>query len=347
MPEHVVTLTVNGTKHEGWKTVRINRGVEQISGAFSLEVTERWPKQPEKREIPEGARCTVAIDGEVVITGYVDDVEVSYDQETHSVRVSGRDATGDLVDCSAIHKPGEWHDRTLEQIAADICAPFGVKLRTEVNTGKAFADFTLQKGETAFEAIQRMCRARGVLAMADGRGALVICRSGTQRFGKLVEGKGGNIKNAEAKRSWRDRFSEYRVTGQAPGTEWGTPGEAAGVSAIARDHGVTRYRPMLIVADLAEGVSFADQANWHARTREAKSKPATFTVQGWAFKGGLWHPNRLVPVHAPVAKVVGDRLIASIDQTLTEKEGELTKISLVGAGAFDVLPVPETKGGAW
>lgn len=349
MAEHVVTLAVNGRRHEGWKSVRIIRGVEQISGAFSLEVTDKWPRQPDpaKGEIREGDRCTLAIDGQVVITGWVDDVDISYDDQSHTIRVAGRDATGDLVDCSAIHQPGEWHDRRLEQIAADLCQPFGVTVSTRVDTGKPFADLTLQKGETVFEVISRMCRARGVLAMSNGLGALVITRSGTNRGGDLVEGKGGNIKSAEAKRSWRERHSEYRVTGQGSGGEWGSPEDSAQIAALARDPAVNRYRPLLIVSDHAEGVSFAQQANWHARTRAAKAVPATFTVQGWAHGGGLWHPNTAAAIRAPLAKVVGDRLIASVEFSLSDTEGSLARLAVVGPGAFDVLPVPETKGGSW
>lgn len=344
MPEHQVTLTVQGRRYEGWKSVRIQRGVEQIAGTFSLDVTEKSPKQPERREIHAGDRCSLAIDGVVIITGWIDDIENGYDTEQHTIRVSGRDAAGDLVDCSAVHKPGEWHDRTMAQIAAELCGPFGVKVRSATDVGKAFSDFTLQKGEAVFEAIKRMGKARGVLAISDGLGGVVLTRSGTERVpAELVEGE--NIKAAEAKVSFRERFSEYHITGQAPGKEWGTPEEASEMSALATDKAIGRYRPLLIVTDQGEGMSYGDRANYEARVRAAKSIGGEVTVQGWGHRSGLWHPNRIVPVRAPLAGMVGDRLIASVEFSLKEKEGTLTKLTLVGPGAFEVLAIPDVK--AW
>ncbi len=38
----------------------------------------------------------------------------------------GRDKTGDLVDCSVVHSSGKWKGVRLEQVAADVCRPFGI-----------------------------------------------------------------------------------------------------------------------------------------------------------------------------------------------------------------------------
>ena len=43
------TLWVNGMIYGGWTAIRINRGIEQLAGSFTLSVTEKWPGQAESR----------------------------------------------------------------------------------------------------------------------------------------------------------------------------------------------------------------------------------------------------------------------------------------------------------
>ena len=94
-----VRLEVDGKLYGGWKDIEINRSLEQCAGTFKLSVTDRWPQQSQSRQVPAGASCRVLVNGASVITGYVDDVEVSYDPNGHTYSVTGRDKTADLVDC--------------------------------------------------------------------------------------------------------------------------------------------------------------------------------------------------------------------------------------------------------
>lgn len=48
------TLWVNGMIYGGWTAIRINRGIEQLAGSFTLSVTEKWPGQAEARPIKKG-----------------------------------------------------------------------------------------------------------------------------------------------------------------------------------------------------------------------------------------------------------------------------------------------------
>ena len=63
-------LWVNNQIFGGWTEISIQRGIEQMSGSFSLTVTERWPRQLEVRPIQTGDSCVVKIDGVAVVTGY-------------------------------------------------------------------------------------------------------------------------------------------------------------------------------------------------------------------------------------------------------------------------------------
>lgn len=209
----VAELKIDSLRYGGWTSVRASRSIETMAGSFDLSVTERWPGQPEATPIRPGQRCELFLDGQAVISGWVDVVSPDYDAERHAIRVTGRDATCDLVDCSAIHKSGQWSNVKLDRIARDLIAPFGVDLVVEADVGEAFSSFNVQEGESVFECLERAARARAVLLTSDAHGRLVIARpTAAPPAASLVEGV--NIEGARADFSMKERFSEYTVKAQ-------------------------------------------------------------------------------------------------------------------------------------
>lgn len=195
-----IILTVGGRHWRGWTDIMVQRAVDQVSGQFELTLTARADDgMIEALTVSPGDACTVAIDGgETLITGWIDAVAPSYDPSTHEVAISGRDATGDLVDCSAVHAPsGEWQGVTVDRIAADLARPFGVPVHVRVDVGSPLRTFRIQESETAWEALERACRMRGLLAMADGLGGVVI----TRRARRPPAGRGTSRQAAQA-RQW-------------------------------------------------------------------------------------------------------------------------------------------------
>nr|WP_249942232.1 hypothetical protein [Escherichia coli] len=47
---------------------------------------------------------TLKINGQTVISGWLDQVNQSISATRYQITISGRDKTGDLVDCSAVHQ---------------------------------------------------------------------------------------------------------------------------------------------------------------------------------------------------------------------------------------------------
>ena len=345
MADGAVHLLAGGRSYAGWQEMRLQLGMDQCAGGFALRVSERWTGQEEDRAIPAGEHCEVQIDGETVITGYVDSVRMQMDAGRHSVEVAGRDATADLVDCSAVRNAGQWRGLRIEQIAAELAAPFGVAVRAEVDTGKALASFALQEGETVFEAIERAARIRALLLVSDGKGALVITRAGASRIATpLVMGE--NILEARVALDMRDRYSTYVVKGQAPGSDFFNGTAAAQIKALAYDPGVTRYRPLIITNDAPDlAATLSQRALWEANVRAARSHDIEVTVQGWRHANGLWRPNALVPVRAEALRVDADLMIASVSFGLDER-GTTTTLRLTRADAYTVLPMKASTGAA-
>jgi len=340
-----ITLTIGGTRWGGWKTVQIQRGIEQVAGQFSLGVSDRWPGQDVRRDIRPGDACTVQMDGQTVITGHVDDVAMRLRADSREIEISGRDATGDLVDCSVTDK--QYPSRTMRQIAEALCKPFGVPVAVAAGlTLPVMPTFRADHGETVWEVIERLARICGVLAVADGAGGLLITRATTTRVAtELVEGQ--NVLEAEGAATWRERFSTVTVVGVLPGSD-GLFGAAAAGKGVATDTEISRHRPLVMQAeDASDRAGLRVRAEWERNVRSGRGRRVSVTVPGWSHAGGLWQPNTRVGVSLPSLALAADLLITSVTHTLDDG-GTRTQIEMVRPEAFDRIPMPEPRqGGVW
>lgn len=334
-----VELRVNGNYFGGWQSVKVELGIEQLAGTFDLTVTDKWNTTQGQRamQIRPGQACELLIDRQTVITGYVDDTGPRYDKQSHSINVTGRDRAADLVDCSAIYKSGQWSNKKLEQIAADLCKPFGIQVMTVADTGAAFESFSIQEGESVFETLERAARMRAVLLMSDGLGNLLITRAGTVRApAGLAEGE--NILTAEGTFSWKDRFSDYIVKGQAQGNDEHYGETVAHPSGTVKDNVINRYRPLIITAeDQGSNATLKQRAEWERNVRAGRGARATISVQGWDVGGQLWKPNTITRLYSPLLYADMDMLITSVGYSLDDDTGTLATLQLALPSAFDMI----------
>lgn len=340
-------LVIGDACWRGWKDVSITRSMERVSGTFELKLTDRWPGQDTPRGIDTGHQCLVAISGQPVITGHIDDVEETFDASIHDLTVKGRDMVADMVDCSAIYKTGEWKNAKLEDIAVDLAAAFDIDVITLAATGPDFENFRIQEGETAFECLERACRQRAILPRSDGLGNLVLTNGqGVTEPGSVLKfGDDGNVLELSATSSLRDRYSSYTVKGQDVGGGWKSADEIAGTEAKIFDGSVPRHRPLILIAEEpGNGATFAERVRWEQSVRRARAKRMRVTVQGWLDAGGkLWRPGTLADCEFP--RYTGQMLITAVRNTLSDA-GTKTELELVLPGALNVLKSASGDGGA-
>ncbi|EEC6275533.1 phage tail protein [Salmonella enterica subsp. enterica serovar Braenderup] len=349
-PDTRVELFISGKIFSGWAGVSVRRSLEHLAGSFSLELM--LPGQPVPDGIDPGQPLKLQINGVTVITGYLDTVKHKLTATSNKITITGRDKTGDLVDCSAVFKGSQWHNRTLEQIAGDLCKPFGIRVIWQVSdatAAKPFATFTLQLSETVSDALTRAARHRGVLVTSNADGDLVFTQAGNQQTDTLELGK--NLLDADFTDDWRNRYSEYLVKGHGGGG--GHKGDAKMAALLAAPKGatddktITRYRPKVILADhkiTADGAK--QRAIREERRAVAKSERFVAGVKGWFRENGaLWDVNLLTRVIAPRVNVdMRDLLICQVEFTLNAKEGEVTRLTLAPRDGFIVPAEPDSSG---
>ena len=343
---NIVIVRVGGMAYEGWKSVRITRGVSRCAGDFEVSLTERWAGRDSPWIITEGAGCSVQIGGETVITGYVDSYQPSFSRDDHTVTVAGRSRTCDVVDCSAICPNSQILAGTLQSIAARLCAPFGVAVSMTEGDDFIFPDTTINQGETCFEIIERLSRVRGFLVCDDAGGNLVLARAGAGGGAGAIR-QGGNILSASGCLSIAERFSDYTIKFQD--AQWGDTagGSAAGVLATVGDPGVSRYRPKILIAEAGQGGTdlAARRGKWEAARRAGQGTRARISVQGWRDGAGqLWRPNSIASVSSPWLGISADLLIADVTYRL-DAQGSVTEMVLGPKAAYE--PEPSGFGGKW
>lgn len=380
-----VTLEVADLVFGPWTNVEVVRDLTEISGSFSLTYYDevradrairaglrRWRAQaPALVQLVPGQKARVKIDGELVLVGWIDDVELEDAPDRLGAIVRGRDVTGDLVDCAAtVDGPAEFKKITLLELCRRICAPFGIPVKSDIGDGRTFEKFSIDVAETAMSAMEKATRQAAVLLTSDGIGNLVLTKSGTGRAPEPLR-RGHNVHEARTQFSHRQRFSVYIYKSQQSGSG-GTPAldhtapvmqgqlnpapPAPGAAAAqvvrtgrATDPEVTRYRPRVrLVRTESAGASAQEQADWLMRVARGQSEGLTYTVPDWRGGAGsivrnpsdrrgggrLWRPNELVAVVDPYAGIDRDMLIAGITWRYDER-GTRTEIRVVGPEAFD------------
>ncbi|KIU47535.1 baseplate protein [Pseudomonas putida] len=337
--QNAVTLSVNGLDYRGWKKVSISAGIERQSRDFKLDVTWRWPGQADEIPIRQGDHCVVKIGDDLALTGYIFGTPVSYDSKQVTRSIQGRSLTADLVDCSAINKPGQWKGQTVHQIVQDLAWPYGVRVFSQVADTSKLAEHAIEPGETVFESIDRLLTLSRLLSTDDTRGRLVIIRPGSA--GRAVDRLelGQNILTGDAALDFSGVFSDYKVTGQRSGTDDAFGAKASEVQAAVTDPRAARKRVLVIhesgqmTPDLA-----AARANWERGNRMGKALTLNYKVQGWRqSNGALWLPNMIVRVVDPLIGIDRDMLISEIEYSLDEG-GTVANLTVAPPDAFDPEP---------
>ncbi|MDI3259700.1 MAG: hypothetical protein QJR02_08390 [Sinobacteraceae bacterium] len=354
MAEQLV-LKVGGEEYTGWEAVRVASGIDQLAGEFELGGADRWALSGQASAILPGLPCSIEIAGTPVITGWIDDDAPSYDARSHSLTLRGRDATGDLVDSAALADGMGWENRTIAEIAADLCKPFGIPVTVsddvavvtpapqKLSIRAPLKSHRINPGETVFEVLSRAAALRGALLISDQQGGLLITRAGGRRSSTVLQ-RGVNILSGSALHSHRQRFHTYQVIAQQSGAgqAFSWMPSAQHVEASTTDPAIrAQRRTVIVVSDSADAALAKQVASWARANAAAVGERATVWVPGWLDGGEPWRPNTLVHIEDDYLRVSGTWLIAQVEFLLDPREGELTALTLAPPAAY--VPQPQVE----
>lgn len=339
-----VQLTLYGdditTTISGWTEVRITRGIERMPSDFSIAMTEHFPGVDDIVALP-GMKCVVTIDGDTVVTGYVDRVINGIGPGQHAVHIVGRGYCQDLVDCSAVWSGGVFQNLDALAIAQHVADPFKIKVVADDDVGDVFPVVCMLPGESPFSLINKICRLRALLCYENELGQLVLARAGSEGdAGGLKEG--ANVENATFAMSMDQRYSDYTVIQQGAAFMADMIGNQPLDVYTFKDPLVPRFRPKYLVPEYGDAnYSVAEaKARWEMNRRLGRGTLLSARVDDWRdANGDLWTPNTLAPLEMPTLKAPDvSWLIGEVTYTLG-LEGRHADLLIMPPEAFQPEPV--------
>lgn len=296
--------------------------VESFSMSVSAEEAARTAKGefviigPGVPVLP-GQPTAVTASGELLLTGYVRDVNTTYQEETRSLSIGIVSRTVDMIEASAIHPSGEILNKDLVAIAQELDS-YGIGIETDGSSFPVEIRHKLMLGETGFSSIERRARARGALLYDTPKGRLKIAtkpegmHAGTLKRGLNI------LPGASASFTEEGRYSETRIRGQQ---SEGSEKQHLRPQTKVSDSGVTRKR-VLILPQEGEGTidRMRKRAIWQARRAAGNSVTASIPVSGWRDDiGRFWSPNWLVQVDDDYLGIEGVMIIKSVSFQQNDK----------------------------
>ncbi len=347
-----LVLKINGESYTGWKSVYVNKSLTEIAGVFGLSTFDRNLDNSLLNNIAMGDECTVEINNQILLTGYVEDMPELYDAYTHTIEMNGRDNTCDLVDCCYALEGAEWFNQTIENLIKKIITPFSdlsvaVDLTAAIQAAKKIKKFKIEQGETIFESIMRVCKQAAILPVCYGDSKITLTMAGNNRAYDVLE-LGKNIKAGARQHTDRDRFSTYIVKGNGVGDDDKELADYTHCIGAHTDEVIRRDRPLIILSDRSTDNGMCrDEARWTANIRAGQSRSFTYTVNGWTQSNGdVWFLNSLVNVKDDKLNVNSTMLISALEFILDpESEGTKTNITVVHPDTYTLLaePIKEIK----
>ncbi len=101
--ENKVRIIVNGeaAEYEHWTDVSITSELNTLARSFQVGTTAKLPQSATLlRSFKLGDEIQIYIGNDLVLTGYVDALPISYNATSVAAAIAGRSRTEDLVDCS-------------------------------------------------------------------------------------------------------------------------------------------------------------------------------------------------------------------------------------------------------
>lgn len=291
----------------------------------------------------DSVRCLV--DNTVILTGYLNDINVASNDRDHTISISGRDKVGDLIDSTAVGNIEFNTPITLKQVCENVIANLGLDIDVidEVSDIKPFASDEVISGNPDVKAIQlldKYARKRQVLLRSTTDGNLLITRAGNQFITSFLlnekNGTKNNIKNSSVRYNDTERFNKINVISQsASAKSTYSVKDSVGHIGTATDSGVRGSRQLTMISETpADNLTCTQRAKWEVNIRKSKSFQYNCTVQDYfginqSNDKLLWLPNRRVYVKDDFANINSELLIKETVFIKSLQSGSESQISLV------------------
>jgi prophage tail gpP-like protein/phage tail protein X len=333
--ENEVALSVGGERFRFWDSVTITLSMDALDAIeFSAPFEIDNAKFREIFRPLSFQDLSITVGGRLLFTGTMLTPKPATDPESRTVSVTGYSKPGVLNDCTmpASSFPLEFNGLGLKEIAATVCAPFGLSVTFAADQGAIFERVAIEPGAKVLQFLAGLARQRNLVISSTFAGGLLFQQSVNtgQPVARLEEGV-SPLTSVTPQYKEQEYYSH--VTGIQPAT-LGIGGSQFTVS-NSRLKGV--IRPFTFAADDTLGADAKGAVEAKTGRMFASVVSYSISVAGWRDpQGDLWVPNRTIKLLAPGAMIYNEYefVIRSVNLIKTSDSESATMV-LVLPGSFE------------
>lgn len=359
---------VNGVKFEGFikgsLTQTLENFVDIFSFTFSVKETIANQRRVPQDLIKVQDTIRIFIDNELLSTGFVDKLLISFDDETHDLSVIGRSITADLIDSDI---DGRTYNNIIDfqSLVTRVLSDNGynnikvinglgaLPINLKGDTSGAWGRGEEKESDTSekiFTFLDKYALEAKVLLRTNKDGNIVLTREETeQTIGSITTTKNNLNNNVKSARiiidnSDRFRFNEIRSEEDNSSTGWTAVSQAPSIFEDKLVRSPRRIRNR--VKFTSNQADLNDIVKWETNLRRAKSINYSCLVQGFynnRQNTDLWQPNKLVAVLDDKCQLDGQFLIKGVTYNKDLENGTTTRLDIVNRGTFNLDPDKVTK----
>lgn len=324
----IEVLSINGWT--AFESIEVGASFKSGARTFEAVLAAELGASATNQIFKVGTEVTITTNGDLLVTGFVEGKEPDLTPQRAIITISGRSASADLIDSSALHETGYFENMDPLQIGQAVSQGIRAQWMTDQQLEKV-DQYKLQWGESCYRCVEKLTRAQGFTITGTKDGNALITKAGTKRQGgSLIEGV--NILRGRGNQNGRNRHSKITVRGQRPS---GHDDQNLWIEAEDQDSAVQRFRPLLIVQD-----EDTDHGRAQKRAKNRKDRAAGDALKAaiWAQgfhddTGQIWEPGNLVWTESPFLDIAQDMLIETIKYRQDER-GSIATLGLVDPQAY-------------
>jgi len=354
-------IRVEGVNYTGFTQIAMDTSLDDLCDVFSLSIAHN---DADPLPFKGGEPCEILVDGELMLTGYIEVLDISGDSMNHTTTISGRDRTCDLLD-SKIEKMSDLQGTLqLEDICVKVFDNIGLTMTvtTDLNDFpyrlSPFEEFkdlqSPENGDGGYEFLEGLALKRQVLLRGTPDGNLSIgATEGVKTPGAYIQhrvgdpGGNNNVVRYSTSIDTTNLYNEYMAVSQfnivaAFDFDWLAPDawvNRDGVS--AKDQNVRKGRRYITeLSNVMDPKELSDRAHWERDIRRARSRVASFVLDSHKHQGGgLWRVGQLVPVQSDYTGhdelMIIDKLIYNLDDN-AQGGGRTTTVGLIDRDTYSL-----------
>ena len=345
-----MNLEVNGVQYTDFTTANCEIRLDALSNSFNFTgVMTDGQALPFKG----GDECKIVVDGETVLTGHIEVIAVSYSGESHEIRISGRDKTGDLLDSTiGIINDIRGKELSLKSIIEIVLDNIGLDISVidEVNPAKfneAEDVAAPEPGQNAFEFISLYAEKRQVLLTSDADGNVVISKNlGENADGAvqhIIGAEDNNVISCDFSFDTTGRYNAYVMSSELNPVTLNNAGDTdtkliVNQRGAATDTEIRASRVLTLNSDVPlSSAECVKRATWEADIRKARGLIYYATVREYRVggtTGDLWRVNKIHQITDDFIGKIEPMLCNSVVYSLDNEGGRVTSLGFVGQKAY-------------